>query len=367
MDYLARPKYHYKPASGWINDPNGLVYFNGYYHVFYQHAPDYELPWKQPMHWGHARTKDFLHWEELSVALKPDTMYDKDGCWSGTAIVKDGKLYLFYASIGDVTGGEAKNQTVSVACSADGINFEKCKENPVIRQYPADGGPDFRDPAVCEIGGTYYCVMASGNREERKARLLLYKSGDLLRWEYDGVMREWDECKYAECPSFMQTENEFLLAASVCPLCKRHYFSLMYGSFIDEKFVPHCTAEADNGPDSYAGQIFSDDKGRNILISWVPGWKYQGYAERDIGCLSVPREINRTGDRITAYPVEELRHLLKDSDPAVTRTDSGFIIKRSGREPVVYVGEIRSLEIIRDEYILEVYVNGGEQVYTVIL
>ena len=82
MDYLQKLKYHYRPAKGWINDPNGLVYFQGYYHVFYQHAPDHEVPWKQPMHWGHARTKDFLHWEELPVALYPDKDYDNNGCYT---------------------------------------------------------------------------------------------------------------------------------------------------------------------------------------------------------------------------------------------------------------------------------------------
>ena len=75
MDYTAKLLYHYKPKSGWVNDPNGLVYFEDYYHVFYQHAPNYEVPWKQPMHWGHARTKNFLEWEELPVALYPDRDY----------------------------------------------------------------------------------------------------------------------------------------------------------------------------------------------------------------------------------------------------------------------------------------------------
>ena len=94
IDYLRPLQRHYRPARGWVNDPNGLVYFQGYYHVFYQHAPNHEVPWKEPMHWGHARTKDFLTWEELPVALYPDQPYDKGGCWSGTAIVKDDVLYL---------------------------------------------------------------------------------------------------------------------------------------------------------------------------------------------------------------------------------------------------------------------------------
>ena len=80
MNDFERPLYHYKPQKGWINDPNGLVYFNGYYHLFYQHAPHFETPWKESMHWGHARTKDFLVWEELPVALYPDKPYDKKGC-----------------------------------------------------------------------------------------------------------------------------------------------------------------------------------------------------------------------------------------------------------------------------------------------
>ena len=143
MDYLQKLCYHYKPKKGWVNDPNGLVYFKGYYHIFYQHAPNFETPWKEPMHWGHARTKNFIDWEELPVALFPDRDYDNNGCWSGTATVKDDVLYLFYAS----NKGKEKTQTVSVAYSTDGIRFEKYKGNPVIEHYPNDGGPDFRDPA----------------------------------------------------------------------------------------------------------------------------------------------------------------------------------------------------------------------------
>lgn len=99
MDCLQKLRHHYMPEKGWVNDPNGLVYFQGWYHVFYQHAPDFEEPWHQPMHWGHARTKDFLTWEELPVALYPDQEYDENGCWSGTAAVKGDTLYLFYVSV----------------------------------------------------------------------------------------------------------------------------------------------------------------------------------------------------------------------------------------------------------------------------
>ena len=85
--------YHIMPKSGWINDPNGFSYFNGYYHIFYQHYP-YAPEWG-PMHWGHARSKDLVHWETLPIALTPGDTEDKDGCFSGTGIVKDDTLYLW--------------------------------------------------------------------------------------------------------------------------------------------------------------------------------------------------------------------------------------------------------------------------------
>lgn len=361
INYTAPLKYHYRPKKGWNNDPNGLVYFKGYYHIFYQYAPDHEIPWKQPMHWGHARTKDFLRWEELPVALTPGDKYDGGGCWSGTAIVKDDRLYLFYAAITAVS-------TVAVAVSDDGVHFEKYASNPVIDGFPPDGGPDFRDPAVCKIGDEYYCVVASGNPETKTGRLLLYKSDTLLDWDYVGVMKQWENCKYTECPSFMEAEESTcLLTTSVCPLDGNHFFTVMYGDFIDGVFTVKHAAEIDKGPDQYAGQVFRDGKNRNLLITWIPGWEYAGYAEKNIGCMSVPRELKLSNGKITAFPVEEVRHLLTESDPAVEITEKGFVIARQGREPVVYEGRLDDIRILRDGYIIEVFVNGGERVYSALL
>lgn len=363
MNYLSKLKFHYKTKNGWVNDPNGLVFYKGYYHIFYQHCPDLEIPNQQPMHWGHARTKDFLEWEELPVALYPDKSYDSKGCWSGTAIVKDDILYLFYASI----EGDEYKQTVSMAYSKDGINFEKYENNPIIGSYPADGSHDFRDPAVAYIDDTYYIVMASGHEATKTGRLLLYKSKNLTDWQYSGVMAEWEDCRFTECPSFVKEGEKFVLSASVCPNDKPHYFQIMYGDFFEGVFTSEINAENDKGPDQYAGQIFTDDKGRNILISWIPGWNYRGFAEKDIGCMSLPREIIIKDGKIKLYPVEEIQHILKDSDPAVKITNTGFMVERSGRTPVIYEGKIDDLKILRDEYVLEIFVNGGEAVYTIIL
>ncbi len=367
MDYTQPLSHHYRPPHGWVNDPNGLVYYKGYYHVFFQHTPYSERPDK-PMHWGHARTRDFLTYEELPVALAPDMPYDRDGCWSGTAIVRDDRLYLFYAAVRKEEGKSDPIQTVAVAYSDDGVHFEKYAGNPVIATYPADGGPDFRDPAVALIDGVYYCVMASGHRETRAARLLLYRGEDMLHWDYIGVMCEWPSCRFAECPSFMPAEDgKYLLAASVAPLEGKLYFSVMYGDFVNNRFTYSIRERVDHGPDRYAGQVFRDARGRNILMTWIPGWAYVGYAERDVGCMSLPRELTYKNGRVYGYPVEEVRHLLTDSDPALTRTVDGFEIVRAGRAPVLHRGELRDLKMYRDGYVLEVFVNGGEDIYTVLL
>lgn len=366
MDYSASLYPHFRPQKGWINDPNGLVYFQGYYHVFYQHAPHFEAPWHEAMHWGHARTKDFLTWEELPIALAPDRDYDRDGCWSGTAIVKDDTLYLFYASIHTPEGAAQKAQQVSVACSTDGIHFIKYEGNPVIDQFPADGSADFRDPAVLEKDGKYYLIMATGHPETNTARLLTYESQDLLHWHYVGITMEWENGIFAECPSFLKFGDEYLLSASVCRK-DSHFFRVMIGDFDGKAFHPRLSGEVDLGPDQYAGQAFTDHLGRALLMAWIPGWSYSTFADRSLGCMSVPRELTVRDGQICGYPVEKVRHLLRDSDPAVERTGDGFIIRRQARHDVVFKGDIQDLKILRDQYIVEVFINGGQQIVSAVL
>lgn len=319
-------KYHFHPKKGWLNDPNGLSFFGGKYHLFFQHLPGSEYPDGSPMHWGHAVTKDFLNFEELEPALKPDMPYDAGGVWSGTAIEKDGKLYAFYASV-DGNG----RQTVSVACSENGVDFEKYPGNPVISEYPEDGSADFRDPAVLYDKGRYYMVIASADRKKNTGNLLLYTSENVFDWEYLGVLREYADCRYCECPSFVKYCDGYILSVSVCPNRERHYFEVMYGDFDGRAFTAETVSHFQKGPDEYAGQIFRAPDGRNILISWIPGWDYQPKG-KCIGCLSLPLELTAADGKITAYPVEEVRSLV---------SADGTVI---------------------DGYIKEEYVNRGEEV-----
>lgn len=126
-------QYHFEPPRGWMNDPNGLIFYQGRYHAFYQHNP-YAPKW-DVMHWGHAVSEDLLHWEHLPMALVPDQPYEDDlGCFSGSAVEKDGRLYLFYTAVSHRFG-----QAQCVAWSDDGVHFTKYEGNPVIDHFPADG------------------------------------------------------------------------------------------------------------------------------------------------------------------------------------------------------------------------------------
>ena len=159
-----KPEEHFTAEIGWINDPNGFVYFRGEYHLFYQFYP-YDSAWG-PMHWGHAKSKDLIHWEHLPVALAPDQDYDRSGCFSGSAIVKDDRLWIMYTGHIDEEG--SIRQLQNIAYSDDGIHFTKISENPVLTGADLPEElivSEFRDPKLFEKDGRYYSVVASKHKD----------------------------------------------------------------------------------------------------------------------------------------------------------------------------------------------------------
>ena len=147
-----RQRYHFTPPVSWMNDPNGLVYYKGLYHLFYQYNPK-SCKWDS-MHWGHAVSEDMIHWKDMPVALKPDQEYDchpEGGCFSGSAVEKDGVLFLFYTATTQIDG--VVHQTQCIATSKDGMTFEKYPNNPVIKEPPHGFSNDFRDPKVFKHNG----------------------------------------------------------------------------------------------------------------------------------------------------------------------------------------------------------------------
>lgn len=223
--------FHFEPHKGWMNDPNGLIYYQGRYHAFFQHNP-HEPVWG-PMHWGHAVSQDLLHWEELPIALFPDQPYEDDkGCFSGSAVERDGVLYLFYTAVSKQLG-----QTQCVAVSRDGKAFEKYKGNPVIAAPPAEGSYDFRDPKVVELDGKTYMVCGSGR--DGVGKILLYEQGkDLFTWQYAGVLFESREYgKVLECPDLFKLGDTYVLMFSQMKVATDAVIVLT-GRFDGKKFTP---------------------------------------------------------------------------------------------------------------------------------
>lgn len=307
---------------GWINDPNGFVQYKGSYHLFYQHYP--YLPQWGPMHWGHARSRDLIKWEYLPIALAPDESYDSGGCFSGSAVEKDGLLYLMYT--GHVTTGpDTSNhyvQTQNLAVSEDGVRFVKYESNPVIglRQIPEGASlKDFRDPKVFERNGCYYVVIGSNDGRGR-GQILLYRSSDLKAWTYVGVMAKGGEelGDNWECPDFFSIgESDFLMfSPQRMPPQGRDYHNLhstvyMRGRWDEESGVFHSEGYTpmDQGFDFYAPQSALDDRGRRIVVGWMDMWESEMPTQNGhqwAGAMTLPREMVVEGGQVRFRPVEEI-------------------------------------------------------------
>ena len=316
-----RQGYHFMAPVGWINDPNGLSYYNGEYHLFYQHNP-YSGEWSS-MHWGHAVSKDLVNWRHMPIALAPSESYDNDekgGCFSGSAVDDNGVLTLMYT--GTVNKDEKSIQTQCIARSNDGINFKKYENNPVIETFPEEGSADFRDPKVWREKNSWYVVIGSG--QDGHGKVLLYKSDNLLEWNYVGVMAE-SNGKFGymwECPDFFKLGDKYVLMFSPMGLENRKVVYQVGEMDVESgNFTYENEGEIDLGCDYYAPQSLLDDKGRRIIIGCQNSWPwmswFNGYGptieDKWNGCMSIPREIRLTSDnKLQFIPVEELE-VLRDS------------------------------------------------------
>lgn len=313
-----RQNYHFMAQTGWINDPNGLIWYKGKYHIFYQYNPYYGH-WDY-MHWGHAVSEDLVHWEYLPIALAPSEWYDdhyRGGCFSGSAIEHDGKLFLVYT--GCSNNGDGFEQTQCIAYSDDGVHFEKYDGNPVITA--PEGVPKhlFRDPKVWKYGKKYYMICGAGRNHDAQA--LLYVSEDMFHWDFFSVLAE-SEGKLGymwECPDFFSLGDKYVLLVSPMGAGERTCV-YMVGDFSYDtgKFDCQIQGETDWGFDYYAPQSFVDGRGRRIVIGWanawdwMPFWKDWGPAYREgwCGSFAVPREVKMNPDHTLRFePVEELQIL----------------------------------------------------------
>ncbi|MBR2214375.1 MAG: glycoside hydrolase family 32 protein [Selenomonadaceae bacterium] len=308
--------YHLMTPGGWMNDPNGFSWFKGYYHIFYQYYP-YAAEWG-PMHWGHARSQDLVHWETLPVALAPDE--HEDGCFSGSAVVYDDKLWLIYTGhhLTNPADSEQFYQDQNIAWSEDGIHFTKYEKNPVL-STPAGNTKHFRDPKVWQEPEGFYMILGSQG-SDGLGRALLYRSNDLKTWAEVGVLAKSTnvdtEGYMWECPDFFSLEGKDILLMSPQGLVPQgdmyknlNQTGYLMGTLDAAKVLKHgAFQEIDHGHDFYATQTMLTPDGRRVMLAWMNAWDSPMYEKEDgwAGALTIPRELSIADGRLYQRPVREL-------------------------------------------------------------
>ena len=336
-EQLYRPNFHFTPKANWMNDPNGMFYLNGTYHLYYQYYPDGNV-WG-PMHWGHATSTNMIAWEEQPIAIYPD---DLGLIFSGSAVVdvnntsgfgKDGivpivAMYTYHNMKGE-QAGDLDFQTQAIAYSLDeGMTWVKYDKNPVI---PNSGIKDFRDPKVIwDVDHSKWIMtLAAGDK------VLFYSSLNLREWilessfgaafgQHDGM---W------ECPDLFpikvsgQDETKWVLLVSINPAAPNGGSGTQYfvGDFDGQKFTldtdfkqqlqQDSAVWLDYGRDNYAGVTWSNipkKDGRKLFIGWMSNWEYA----RDVptetwrSAMTIPRELklkkNEKDFVLSSAPVTEL-------------------------------------------------------------
>ena len=317
-DPAKRPAFHLTGLAGWINDPNGFSFFDNCVHLFYQA----NLFSRQPgqICWGHAVTEDLVHWTYLPCALAPSEEYDRDGCFSGSALtLPDGRHLLMYTGYREEDGGYRQVQCLA---AGDGVNYEKYEKNPVLssRDLPEGGSAaDFRDPKIWEEDGRYKALVAN-RAADGTGSILVYESGDGSDWHFGGTLLA-NNGRYGsmwECPDLFSLDGTDLLLFSMQmsdgtdPAFHPGLGTIcMYGRYEKEnrRFVPEGAEPIDYGIDFYAPQTLLLPDGRRIMISWMQNWETSQYYREDLaftGQMTVPREISFRNGRLLQNPVREL-------------------------------------------------------------
>lgn len=330
-----RPDFHFSPYIGWMNDPNGFSYYKGQYHLFYQYYP-YGLYWDS-MHWGHAVSKDLLHWEYLPAALAPENEYDSFGIFSGSAIeMEDGRQLIMYTGVTKENDVDTQTQCMAVG---DGLNYQKYEANPVLDGKNLLEGMDtanFRDPKIFKgEDGDFYCVTVA-KKADGNGAMLMYHSADGFKWEFETVLLEnkGEMGKMWECPDYLELDGKKLVIVSPQDMVAEGYkyhngngTVCFIGSYdkTSKKFIPESDASIDYGIDYYAPQTLKAPDGRTIMIGWMQNWDTNLLTDRGdrnwFGQMSLPREIWLQNNKLYQKPVTEIEQFRKNK---ITYVDENF-------------------------------------------
>ena len=325
-----RPAFHLSPYVGWMNDPNGFSFYQGQYHMFYQYHP-YDSHWG-PMHWGHAVSRDLLHWTHLPAVLAPDMPYDRDGCFSGNAIeMPDGRQMLMYTGVqrGPQEDGSPDDIQTQNLAFGDGRDYEKYAGNPVLTEADLPEGGNrahFRDPKLWQCPDGSWRAVAVNESVGQGGQVLLYESRDLIHWKLVGPIAVnhnriglmW------ECPDFFPLDGyDVLLASAQDMLPKDFEYHNGNGTFYylghwDEETKQYTVLSdhaVDYGIDFYAPQTVLTPDGRRVMIGWMQNWDTCNLHTPSIpwfGQMSLPRELSVRDGILYQRPIRELEALRQE-------------------------------------------------------
>lgn len=322
-----RPEYHLMPQHNWMNDPNGPIYWQGQYHVFYQLNP-HAAVWGD-MHWGHAVSRDMVHWKHEPIALAPTPGGpDSEGCFSGSALVFEGKPMFIYTGVenappSDVTVRDSSDklretQMLAIAEDDQLLRWKKL-DIPVIPAPPSGMVvTGFRDPCPWREGDTWYLALGSGERGVGGC-VLLYRSGDLRHWEFLHKLTQGkpngkvatnpcDSGEMWECPDFFTVNGHHVLLYSTEG---RVFWTTGEYDPRGRRFIPTRTGQIDQGA-AYASKSFLTPDGRRILWGWIRETRTEAQFSQAgwAGVMGLPRVLTVNDDReLETRPAQETEKL----------------------------------------------------------
>lgn len=338
-----KPAYHIHPQYGLINDPNGLAYFNGEFHVFYQWYPFDAMHGMK--HWAHAKSKDLVNWERLPVALVPVEDYESHGAYSGAALEVDGKLYMYYT--GNIKYGPVErsaNQCLAIM-DKDGT-ITKYENNPLIEGVPEGYTGHVRDPKVFERDGRYYMLLGA-QRTNLTGAIIVYESDNAIDWTFKGELNlkiEFPEEVYMlECPDFFELNGRDVIVVSPQGLKPEGHdyhniYNVIYalGKLDLESltFEVEHYQELEKGFDFYAPQTFAGKNNERLLFAWAGMGEidYPTDSEQWAHCLSIPRELDIVGGKLVQKLAQELKQLRKGTTAGDVLLEKGSSIEVDASE-----------------------------------
>ncbi|MGA0857593.1 MAG: glycoside hydrolase family 32 protein [Candidatus Nanopelagicales bacterium] len=358
-----RPRFHFTPKQGWMNDPHGILWDGSRYHMFFQYVPD-SLVWQSNIEWGHAISEDLIHWTQIESLLIPE---NEVGCWSGSVVEIDDSYLLFYTlpSEEDLSRG----QVVVAKANRD---FSECKriEPPVIESAPSEEFIDFRDPQVRRVDGGFLMTIGAGIKDFGGCSLQ-YTSQDAYKWEFDRVLASRSANEHNpiatgtiwECPQFVDLESKSCLLFSSINPDSYQQVQYAFGTSNQDGFQPEMWGNLGFSEIPYATSTFHDKDDNACFISWL---KESSDVNEYSGAQSVPLMMKESGNRLRVEIHPNLNRYFQETAESTIQGNAWLSLSGgSGEMSVRLIAKSNELDISIERDTVEIRVNEVKRMYEI--